>query len=224
MSLTSRSRTLLLPLLGVVAGLSACGGGDKGMDPEPEPPLVNTPSAVIQDLRNAWDTRDFSPLSGVFSDQFLFLTSPNDVDFWLTPPQWGRSEELDCTQLIFDGLKGTRPDGSAQSAIDVRFPFGLFILAIDDDWVELTEGPYAGMLYRLYSYTMVSQYENGDFDFIDGNAEFYVVEEPFVQEDGTDARRYVIRVFKDRGQPLPALRHGVFSWGYLKGLYQQASP
>jgi hypothetical protein len=108
--------------------------------------------------------------------------------------------------------------------VDRRFPFGLFLFAIDDDWVEQASGPFVGSSYRLYRYTMVTQYENGDFDFIDGDAEFYVRLEDFTQGDGTPARRWVLDTFKDRGQPLPALRHGVFSWGYLKGLYQQASP
>jgi len=161
-------------------------------------------------------------MEAFLASDFTFHFAPFDVEFWAVPPSWGTAEELSCATNIFSGDPGVRPGGAFQAPVDVRFGFGINLMPVESAWATTTrqDAPFAGLISRRYDVLMFAQYESSDFDFVGSRSEFFLAEETFTQNDGTEARRYVLKVWRDLGNPNPALRHGTISWGFFKWMYQ----
>jgi hypothetical protein len=219
----SGNRNALILVASLVA-LAGCGGesGTGPPGPPPEPPLVNAPADVIESLRVAWDGRN-PDMADFLADDFMFYFPPFDVEFWGAPESWDVQEELICAQNIFAGDPGQRPGGVYQAPVDVQLgSFGIVLTPVDSDWAvtQRTDAPFAGLLARRYDVLMFAQYTSSDFDFVGSRSEFFLAEETFTQNDGSEARRYVLKRWRDLGNPNPALRHGTISWGFFKWIYR----
>jgi len=202
-------------LLGIAA-LAGCGGGSSPSAPS-DPPLVNSPDDVVEDLAAAWNGRDADALAVLLADGFVFHVSPADAESAGVPESWGRETDLVAAANLFRGEVGVGPDGTPQPAADTRFSFGLTITP-EDEWAMREEPPHEGTFARTFRNVMTVQYEDFNLDFITGRQVFFVGEEPGTDGSGAPIRRYRLQAWQDLGQ---IERHQAFTWGFLKSMYRE---
>lgn len=208
-------------LLVIAALLFAIACGSDSTQPD-GPDLPDSPDQLILELRNAYEHRVPVRLGELLLPEYEFHFNPIDIDTLGLDTIWTRDRDLEVAQRMWDGGTGIWPDSSWHAPVDLRFPFGLQINAVDSVWTP-AGGVDAGSLTRIYRSGMTVQYEDGNLDIVTGRQQFFVVEVP--------RRGFAVRKWVDLGGgqgvepeiPSP-LRFHVTSWGYVRGVFRQAGP
>jgi hypothetical protein len=102
----------------LVAGLSSCifdppqngGGGGGGTTQNYEPVPLATRSAVLNNLEVSYNRRQINKYNEVLDENFTMFFSPGDISNGSTPEQWGRQDEHDANENLFD-VNYQDPDG-----------------------------------------------------------------------------------------------------------------
>lgn len=203
--------------------LSGC--SDDSTKP-PDDALPATPDALVRAFRDAYEGKKSAELSELLSADFEFHFSPADVETVGVDSSWNRAEEIQAFTRMFEGDTGVWPDGSKHAPVELRFPFGLALIAADSVWTPVDEGPLAGTLTRDYVAVMTAQYEDGNLDIVSGRQRMHALEVP--------RRGFALRSWQDlgggfgrgfNGPPTPTARvewdpQHQTSWGFVKAVFR----
>ena len=125
----NRSFALVAALL--VAILAGCGGGKAKLIPPDQPAnpdYLEQSSAVnlLANLRTSYEKREFPEYNNLFSQDYIFVFNPADVEdpFNPTPQQWARADEMDSAENLF---ANDRVDG-------ITLNWSIGALAADDTY------------------------------------------------------------------------------------------
>lgn len=103
MSRARVTRKLTIALFAAATLLGGCIFSPAPAPPTPPPPPrpIDSPEALVEALSNAYQTRRFDRIEGLFHDDYQFVLHPNPDDP-SQPINWGRTEELRIHKRMFE--------------------------------------------------------------------------------------------------------------------------
>lgn len=153
---------VLTGLFVVAASLLACDDTtDPACDPCPPPAptfkSLRTREAVINNLELSYNNRNVARFEDLLDTAFTFYLAPGDVGGSI-PPQWGRTDEMAITTLLFDAsLDDSRYPTCRRIRVNMDFEDGV-------DWIDVlpaafpTETWYAATV--SYDFTIEMKPDN----------------------------------------------------------------
>ena len=154
-------KTLTLLLFLAPAFFGAC--GDEEPPPGPQPVVMNTPAAVLENVEYSWDHRDIDLFKATLSTNFVFYFNPNDVgsevNGYIIPTSWNYQEMTTAVgnmlaEVYSVSLRiptenvGTPPSGATTYEVDnVNISFLLYVT--EDDGFKVDSG-YCNFEFEKY--------------------------------------------------------------------------
>ncbi len=143
-----------------------------------EPPVGYAESLdqAVLGIRDAYGRLDVDALDRMLAEDFTFEMNAIDADSVGIDATWDKATHLQWCQNLFTGKPGMRVDGRVQSPISAAIPFSLAIWfpveidGVDDEWTAADQGGFT----RRFVGTWAINYEEFDFDFLDGVQTFIV--------------------------------------------------
>jgi hypothetical protein len=207
----------MLILVAALALLPAC--EDDPVTPPPvEPVLARQPltsrAAILNNIEYAYKARRGDVLHELLDDEFVFYFAPGDVGGEI-PPSWGRTEEYETTNALFESNTWTAPAGPICRSIRVDLQFNA-----ETEWAEVLPESAPGETWYtaevFYSFTFEMEPDNTYIAQNGAKAEFTV------RQVGDEWR---LVEWHDLGSTIVTASNGAevnqsTSWGGIKALYR----
>lgn len=145
-------------LVAALALLPACEDDPVSVPPPPPPTLEHQPltsrRAILNNIEYAYKTRNGGVIAELLDDDFVFYFTPSDVGGGI-PSSWGREEEYETTNALFESNTWTFPAGPICRSIRVDLQY-------DDatEWAPIvpasapTETWYTATVFYSYTFEM----------------------------------------------------------------------